>query len=78
MGYRLSRKAEEDIINLYLEGVEQFGAEQTEHYHLGLERAFEFLAAHPEAVRERHEITPPIRVHRSVSHIVIYIIQELR
>ena len=76
MGYRLSRKAEEDIINLYLEGLEQFGDAQAERYHRGLGRVFEFLARHPEAARERQEISPSVRVHRYVSHIVIYKIED--
>ena len=76
MGYTLSKKAEEDIVRLYLEGAEMFGAQQAERYHAGLERVFRFLSDHPEAAREREEIDPPVRVHRYGSHIVVYVVQE--
>lgn len=74
--YRLSRKAEEDIIAIFMYGVSQFGIEQAERYHHLLERTFQFLAENPEAARDRVEITPPVRVHPIESHIVIYTIDE--
>ena len=43
MAYRLSGKAEEDIIQIYVTGVEMFGVDQAERYHEGLERTFELL-----------------------------------
>ena len=69
--YRLSRKAEEDIIAIFMYGVSQFGIQQAERYHDLLERTFQFLAENPEAARERVEITPAVRVHPIESHIVI-------
>ena len=73
MSYRISRKAEEDIIQLYMAGVRLFGAAQAERYYDGLEQTFEFLAAHPLAARERPEIDPPVRVHPYKAHLVVYI-----
>lgn len=70
--YTLSRKAEEDIIEIFLQGVESFGIQQAERYHKLLESGFEFLAANPHAAHLRTEITPPVRVHPIESHIVIY------
>lgn len=72
MSYRVSRKAEEDIVELYLTGVRLFGVALAERYHEGLERAFEFVAAHPRAVRERTEIDPPVRIHPYNAHLVVY------
>jgi toxin ParE1/3/4 len=74
--YRLSRKAEEDIIAIFMYGVAQFGTQQAERYHDLLERTFEFLVENPEAARERLEITPPVRVHPIESHVVVYTIDE--
>lgn len=74
--YRLSRKAEEDIIATYMYGVAQFGVQQAERYHDLLERTFQFLAENPEAARERAEITPPVRIHPIESHVVIYTVDE--
>jgi toxin ParE1/3/4 len=74
--YRLSRKAEEDIIAIFMYGVSQFGIQQAERYHDLLERTFQFLAENPEAARERVEITPAVRIHPIESHIVIYTLDE--
>src|SRR5690554_156663 len=72
MGYILSRKAEEDIISIYLNGLENFGELQAAKYHARLEACFEFLARNPLAAPERLEISPPVRVHSVGVHIVIY------
>jgi plasmid stabilization system protein ParE len=47
MTFRLSRKAVDDIANLYATGVEQFGRAQAEHYFEGLHRAFASLEQFP-------------------------------
>ncbi len=47
MNYVLSRKAEEDIISIYLHGLEHFGEMQADAYHSKLEACFEFLARNP-------------------------------
>ncbi len=72
MGYILSRKAEEDIIGIFITGAEQFGQEQAERYHEQLDKCFRFLADNPLAAHERFEITPPVRIHPVGSHLVIY------
>ena len=74
MAYRLSVKAEEDIVRAYREGGRLFGAAQAEEYYAGLERVFQFLADTPEAARERTEITPPVRIHPYKSHLIVYVI----
>lgn len=72
MTYRLSRKAEEDILQIYLTGAAEFGEDQAERYHAGLEQAFAFLADFPRAAPERLELNPPSRVHPYKSHINLY------
>ena len=72
MSYRLSRKAEEDILQIYLAGVGEFGVSQAERYHEGLGRAFIFLSNFPRAAPERLELNPPSRVHPYKSHIILY------
>ncbi len=76
MAYSLSRKADEDIFNIFVEGARMFGLEQAEKYHADLEKVFSFLSDHPEAARERHEITPPVRCHPCGAHMVIYTILQ--
>ncbi|MBD8891046.1 type II toxin-antitoxin system RelE/ParE family toxin [Roseibium litorale] len=76
MTYKLSRKAAEDIANIYIEGVAAFGLAQAEKYHAEMETTFELLADNPQIARHRHEIDPPVRIHPFRSHIVIYLIDE--
>ncbi|MBT3348177.1 MAG: type II toxin-antitoxin system RelE/ParE family toxin [Thiotrichales bacterium] len=76
MGYKLSHEAEEDIINIYLEGISQFGSIQADRYHHKIEEAFYFLSDNPEAAPLRIELKPNIRVHPTHSHIVIYQIED--
>lgn len=74
--YRLTAKAEDDIVQLYVESVRNFGIAQAEAYYAGLHRTLEFLAANPKAARERREITPSVRVHPYRAHLVIYTADE--
>lgn len=72
MAYTLTRAAEADIINIYLEGATLFGVNQAERYAQELVRSFEFLSTHPKAARERLEINPPVRIHPSGVHMIVY------
>ena len=76
MSFRLSCKAEDDIIQLYLSGVRDFGAAQAEDYYAGLEPVLTFLANYPSAARERREINPSVRIHRYRSHLIVYVIED--
>ena len=75
-GFRLSCRAEEDLIQIYVTGVQAFGLAQAERYQNALEASFDLIAAHPEIARERHELRPPVRIHRHGSHVVIYLIEK--
>lgn len=72
MPYRLTRQAAQDIIDIYVQGAEQFGVDQADAYHALLESTFDFLATHPLAARRRLELSPPVRIHPVQSHLVIY------
>ena len=78
MNYVLSRKAEEDIIDIFRTGIERFGLSQAERYHEQLEQCFRFLAENPLAAHERFEILTPVRIHPIGSHLVIYRDEETR
>jgi len=43
--FRLSERAERDLIEIYHHTEEAFGAYQAEAYHSGLERTFDLLAS---------------------------------
>ncbi|MFO7809374.1 type II toxin-antitoxin system RelE/ParE family toxin [Guyparkeria sp.] len=72
MPYRLSRKAEEDIIGIVVSGTLDFGPAQAERYHKELERTFRFLDDNPLAARLREEISPPVRVDPVDSQLIVY------
>ena len=72
MGYVVSRKAERDILNIFLEGAGKYGIAQADKYHYGLFRVFDFLAANPRAVRLRAEFSPPVGIHAYGAHVVVF------
>lgn len=76
MPYKLSRKAEDDIIQIYVSGAQEFGIAQADRYHAGLEEVFAFLDEYPRAARERTEINPPVRIQPYKSHMVVYVIAD--
>jgi toxin ParE1/3/4 len=76
VAYRLTRAAAEDIRHVYREGKRLFGVRQADLYHLFLESIFEMLAQNPEAAGERTEISPPVRIHPSGAHLVVYLKTE--
>ena len=70
--YKLSRKAAEDLENLYVAGAVAFGVDQAERYFSGLIEALEFLADYPLAARARPELGPATRGHPYKSHMIFY------
>lgn len=76
MSCRLTRAAERDIIDIWVEGSRTFGAARADAYHARLERTFALLADNPKLARERPEITPPVRIHPCGSHVIVYLIDD--
>jgi len=76
MAFRLTVQAEEDIVGIAEAGLRLFGETQALSYHQQLFEMFELIAANPQMARERHEITPPVRVHPFKAHLIIYILTE--
>ena len=72
MNWKVSRQADVDILAIYLEGLRQFGREQADRYHDGLETMFGLLAQFPRAAHERDQTDPPVRIHPYRSHVIIY------
>jgi toxin ParE1/3/4 len=71
--WRLAQAAEEDLIDVWLQGARRWDAMQADRYADALEGVFELLAAFPELVRERAELTPPLRVHPHGEHLLFYL-----
>ena len=72
MTYRFSRKAAEDLENLYIHGALEFGVEQSERYYTGLIEELEFLSAYPQAAKARPELGPTTRGHPYRAHMIFY------
>jgi len=76
MAYTLSRKAEDDLVEIYIAGASQFGVEQADHYHGKIERMFGLLSENPRMAHERFEISPPVRIHPYQSHLIVYTVDD--
>lgn len=71
-GWVLRPSAEADFSGIWRHGIDSWGSEQAERYTDGLFAVFDLLAEFPEMARERGEFRPPVRIHPSGSHLVIY------
>ena len=71
-GWVLRPAAEADLSGIWLHGAASWGIEQAERYADGLFAVFDLLAEFPEMAREHGEFRPPVRIHLSGSHLVIY------
>lgn len=76
MGYYLTRKAEEDIVDIFLRGAVTFGIHQAEIYHDLLASAFQMLSENPLVAFERTELSPPVRIYPFKSHLIVYTIDN--
>jgi len=64
--------AETDLSDIWHYGADTWGIEQADRYADGFFALFNLLADFPEIARERIEFTPPVRIHPSGVHLVIY------
>ncbi|ASW04791.1 type II toxin-antitoxin system RelE/ParE family toxin [Rhizobium sp. 11515TR] len=76
MRFSLSVEAEEDIIAIAEQGIRMFGTAQARRYHDDLFAVLDLMAANPRMAREREEISPPVRIHPSKAHLIVYRIEE--
>ncbi|MBB2971698.1 toxin ParE1/3/4 [Mesorhizobium sp. RMAD-H1] len=53
-----------------------FGPAQARKYYDELFEAFDLIAANPRMARERHELSPPMRIHPFKAHLIIYYIDN--
>lgn len=69
--FRLSIRAEADLIEIYADSEAQFGTYQAEAYFSGLRRTFELIADFPRIGLRCDEIAPGHRRFRFQSHYVL-------
>ena len=70
--YSLSETATRDLVELYKQGLVDFGEQVADRYHDELHRTFSFLAMFPDAGRERPESGRPVRSQPKSAHVIIY------
>ncbi len=74
----LTPAARNDLEEIWLYSVAQWSVDQANRYMDTLEETFELLRMMPEIARERSEFTPPVRIHPSGRHIIVYQTDESR
>jgi toxin ParE1/3/4 len=71
-GYALRPAALRDLEEIWNYTAQTWSPAQAETYSRKLLAAFDRIVAEPEIAREREEYTPPVRILRVESHVVIY------
>lgn len=73
--YRLTPAALGDLEDIWLYSARTWSVTQADRYVDALERTFDTLLAMPRMARERTEIDPPVRLHPSGQHVIVYRIE---
>ena len=74
MKLRFTRAAEEDLEDIYREGIRLFGPNQAAAYLGKLQLATRAISEFPYANQVRDTHMGDVRIHRSGAHIIVYII----
>lgn len=72
MNYVLTLQAEGDLRNIYIYGIENWGADKSQQYLKDLYSKFGLLADTPNMGRRRNEIGQNIQSFAHGSHIILY------
>ncbi|MCV9961142.1 type II toxin-antitoxin system RelE/ParE family toxin [Pararhizobium sp. BT-229] len=70
--YALTERAEDDLLALFLDGIEMFGLAQARRYKDELEHCFQLIASRPQMGRLAPSIGKGVRRHEHQSHIILY------
>ena len=70
--YKISELAEEDLLAIFLSGMENFGIKRAKQYYLAIEDVFNQLANFPDMGKSRDELFPGTLSFSAGSHIVFY------
>lgn len=74
--YKLRPAAQQDLENIWLDTARRWSVEQAERYIRQMSADLAALVEFPEMERERTELTPPVRIKHSGSHIILYQIAD--
>ena len=70
--YALTERAEDDLLALFLDGIEMFGLTQARRYKDELEHCFQLIASRPQMGRLAPAIGEDVRRHEHRSHVILY------
>lgn len=70
--YRLSKRAENDLLNIFIYGIERFGLIQAEKYNSELDNCFGLISQNPQMGRSTNKIIKSLRRHEHKSHVIFY------
>lgn len=73
---RLKSAALADLQAIWNFGAENWSAAPAENYARGLGQVFDLLCDQPMLARLRQEFTPPLRLYRYQSHVIVYDLNE--
>jgi toxin ParE1/3/4 len=69
---KLRRGARADLSEIWAFTAKRWSAAQADHYLIGLDGMFSMLCANPEVALTYGKFTPPVRMFRYRSHLVIF------
>ena len=70
--FRLTPAAQRDLEDIWLYTAQKWSMAQADRYTDIIEDTFDRLLFMPEMARERPEFDPPVRIHPSSGHLIIY------
>jgi toxin ParE1/3/4 len=74
-GYRLRPAAQTDLENIWRYTAEQWSPDQADRYTDRLDTTLDLPVSLPDIARERREFQPPIRIHPTARHLIVYRIE---
>lgn len=73
---KISTEADRDLETIWRYSFEQWGVVQADRYTDALEDTFNTLCAMPQMARERRDVDPPVRVHPSAKHLIVFVTDD--
>jgi toxin ParE1/3/4 len=70
--YRLTGRADNDLLDIFVYSIEQFGLNQAERYQSDMIGCFGLLADNPRLGRKAEAIGDHVRRHEHSAHVILY------
>ncbi len=74
--FQVRQAADNDLLNIFIYGCEQFGTDTAEAYIYRLEAGIQQLTEHPKSGRSIEQIMAGVRALPVVSHVIYYQITD--